>query len=165
MSISLRLSESRTHVKTISRLLFVFVFLLPLLFGCSSTKQLGRHDSFADAAERAQMVVDAVNANAPENLYPLLSQSLRSMISEQDFIKNFADERSYPYLTPLFLNLNGIELSSDGTAKVVCSVASRLPGEFYTFSLSYEGDAYYAYIFEDVVNGTYKEKFNHIVTW
>lgn len=124
-----------------------------------------RNDTFLHATERAQQVIDAINSNQPDALYSLLTEELRNAISQKEFMRRFADERSYPYLTPLYLYLDAIDLHPEGTAQVVCSVASRLPGEYYSFTLVYEHNAYYASIFEDIIDGSYRLKFNHIVTW
>jgi len=113
----------------------------------------------------AQKVVDAVNDNSPSTLYALLSDNLQKTISKEDFILNAQKERSYPYLTPLYLYLNGITLNRDESADVECLVASRLPGEKYRFSLVKENGEYRAIVFEDVVDGSFIDKFDHIVTW
>jgi len=156
---------SMNHLKS----LVLCFFSLLLLSGCATmpsvSTEYARKDSFLQATERAQQVVDAINSNRPDLLYALLTEKLRDAISQEEFIRRFADERSYPYLTPLYLYLDAIDLHPDGTAQVVCSVASRLPGEYYRFSLVYEHHAYYASVFEDIVDGSYRVKFDHIVTW
>ncbi len=149
-------------------LLTGIILTVSLLISCTTSAGntiLSRQDSFQDAFTRAQEVIDAVNANAPRELYPLLSRELRNQVSLEEFVARFTEERAYPYLTPLYLILDTIDLSRDGTARIVCTVSSRLPGEMYRFSLTYEKDAYYAVIFEDVVNGSFREKFDRIVTW
>lgn len=91
---------------------------------------------------QAKRVVDrfiqAVNHNRPQEIYPLLTPVLQKMIDSKGFIKNFAHERSYPYLTPLFLYVDRIEFSDDNKkGHVFCTVAARLPGEKKEYDLVY----------------------------
>ncbi len=146
-----------------NKLYILIILLLPLSVGCVSTHQPS--SSFSEACIVAQKVVDAVNENSPSTLYDLLSDNLQKRISKEDFILNAQKERSYPYLTPLYLYLNGIALNRDESADVECLVASRLPGEKYRFSLVKERGEYRAIVFEDVVDGSFIDKFDHIVTW
>lgn len=124
-----------------------------------------RRDSFMHAVERAQLVVEAINTNQPQQLYLLLQQEYRDAVSEEEFIRRYVDERSYPYLTPLYLYLDGVDLNDDGSASIICTVASRLPGEKYHFALVYENGLYFASIFEELVDGSYRDKFSNMVKW
>lgn len=147
-----------------NRLIFLsIIFFCCIIGGCKSTSHSST--AFEEATQVAQRVIDSINDNNPSALYDLLSQELQNQITKSEFIKNAIQERSYPYLTPLYLYLNAISLNRDGSADVVCVVASRLPGEIYTFFLILEDGYYRAIIFQDVVDGSFIDKFNHIVKW
>ena len=93
-------------------------------------------------AYQARQVVDrfilAVNHNRPQDIYPLLTPEIRKTIDRNGFIENFTHERSYPYLTPLFLYVDRIEFSGDNKkGRVFCTVAARLPGEKKEYEVVY----------------------------
>jgi predicted acetyltransferase len=46
-----------------------------------------RNDTFLHAAERAQLVIDAINSNQPDALYSLLTEELRNAISQKEFMR------------------------------------------------------------------------------
>ena len=115
------------------------------------------------AERRLDRFMEAVNYNRPAEIYPLLSPRLQDMVSKDGFVKNFQKERSYPYLTPLFIYLDKIEFNEGKTnGDVQFSVASRLPGEKMRVGIEFVDGAYYIDAFEEIVDGSYIEKFDRL---
>ena len=84
-------------------------------------------------------------------------------MSSQEFVEAFQKERSYPYLTPLFINYESIQMAEDklrGTAYF--SQAARLPGMVYELPFVYENGQYHVIAFEDFPDGSYLEKFEDL---
>lgn len=141
------------------KLLFPLLGLL-LLCGCSGSNQTQEH-----ALERAEAYAEAINYQyeTPEKIYAFLCSEYREQISEEDFCTAFLKERSYPYLTPLYINYPTVTLSEDGnTAYAVFDRAARLPGMSYEFTLVYENGDYYVQDWEELIDGSYLEKFEDI---
>lgn len=115
------------------------------------------------AQERVEEFIRAVNENRPRGIYPLLTPELRGKISKEGFVRNFRKERSYPYLTPLYVYLEEIDLSDDKKeGEVSLVVAARLPGERMYIGVEYVGSRYYIEAFEEIVDGTFIEKFKRL---
>ncbi|MBS6956239.1 MAG: hypothetical protein KH230_23765 [Enterocloster asparagiformis] len=99
----------------------------------------------------------------PERLYDYLTEEFQAEMSREEFVRAFNKERSYPYLTPLFINYESVELAEDarsGTA--VFSQAARLPGMVYELPFVYENGAYRVIAFENFPDGSYLEKFDKL---
>lgn len=112
------------------------------------------------AARRIEQFIHAVNANRPGDVYLFLTPELRGMLSREEFSNNFRQERSYPYLTPLFLYFEKVTLAPDklsGEAELI--VAARLPGEKKKVHIIYHRGQYYLEAFREIADGTYLEKF------
>lgn len=122
-----------------------------------------RHIPMQKRAEfRVQAFAQAVNYDyeRPEQIYRYLTEELRGQITEEEFREAFATERTYPYLTPLFLNYESLELSNDKRSGVaVFSQAARLPGMIYKVPFVYEKGDYYMDVFHEYADGSYLEKF------
>ena len=121
--------------------------------------------SQAAAQERALAFASAVNYDykKPEKIYEFLSSEFKEKMSVEDFVKAFNKERSYPYLTPLFINYRSVEMSPDNEdGRAIYSQAARLPGMIYEVRLVYENENYYVYAFEDFLDGSYLEKFDNL---
>jgi len=117
-----------------------------------------------NARNRAMAYAQAVNAEyeTPEKIYAFLCDDFKSRMSEKEFCKAFKKERSYPYITPLYLGSNPkITLSEDGkTGMVEYDQAARIVGMIYKVGLVYENGDYYIVDWEDFPDGSYLEKFN-----
>lgn len=99
----------------------------------------------------------------PERLYDYLTKDFQSRMSREEFVRAFVKERSYPYLTPLFINYESMELAEDGrSGKAVFSQAARLPGMVYELPFVYEDGRYKVIAFEDFPDGSYLEKFDKL---
>lgn len=134
--------------------------LLLLLTACAPSNQTQVH-----ALERAEDYAHAINYDyeTPEKIYAFLCAAYKEEISEEDFCEAFLKERSYPYLTPLYINYPEVTLSGDGlTAEAVFDRAARLPGMTYEFTLVYEDGDYFVQDWEELIDGSYLEKFEDI---
>jgi hypothetical protein len=122
--------------------------------------------TFTHAAQRTQRFIDAVNHNESGVVYDMLCEEYRSKLTRDEFIKRFSDDRTYPYLTPLYLHLVSLSIPLRTDGQVVCSVAARLEGEFFRFPIRYEQGDYFFLVFGELIDGSYREKFaNQVVKW
>ena len=143
----------------------VSMILLAALIAAGSIfiwwRNTGRR-SESRAAARAQEFAQAVNYEYehPERIYPYLTESLREQMTEAEFTGAFLKERSYPYLSPLFLNFQSMEMAEDNrTGTAVFSQAARLPGMIYKVPVVFENGDYYMDTFREFADGSYLEKF------
>ncbi len=145
--------------RRISLRVIVGIIIVLLLGGLAVSCYPGKWQ----AAQRVQGFIDAVNENNPGEVYPYLLPQLRERISKEDFVRNFAKERSYPYLTPLYLYLDEVKLAPDRyNGEAVLTVAARLPGEKMRVQVGYYRGKYYIAAFEDIVDGTFEGKFKKL---
>lgn len=131
-----------------------------LLCACAGNNRTAEH-----AAQRAQAYADAVNRNydTPEVIYAFLTQDTRSQISQEDFCRAFAKDRTYPYITPLYLFYPEVTLHGDGSeATVVYQQAARIIGMTYEIRLHYENGDYYVEDWQQFIDGSYLDKFEEI---
>lgn len=143
----------------------LFLILLVLGVGIYSFFHMNRPVSMTkeNAVLRAEKFIKAVNDNKPAYVYDYLAPDIKKLIDEEGFVKNFKKERSYPYLTPLYLYLDQLELGKDQkVGHVECIVAARLPGEKMEFSIRYVDDNYYIDGFRDIADGSFIKKFDKL---
>ncbi len=135
-----------------------------VVFMLSGFEVYSRMPGEGQAHRQVDKFVEALDYNFPEKIYPLLTPELREVIDENKFISNFIHERSYPYLTPLFVYVDSIEFDDDyKSGYVVCSVASRLPGEFMEFTVRYtKMKGYYIDALHPIVDGSYVDLFERL---
>jgi hypothetical protein len=119
----------------------------------------------AAAVRRVKDFAREVNYNYrnPGRIYPFLTAGLKAKMDRDAFCEAFAKERSYPYLTPFFINYESVEIAQDkksGTA--VFSQAARLPGMIYRLPFVYENGNYFVAAFTDFPDGSYLEKFGRL---
>ncbi|WZL71676.1 hypothetical protein QBE52_11210 [Clostridiaceae bacterium 35-E11] len=116
-----------------------------------------------NAVKRVEGFIKAVNDNKPESIYNYLTPDIKEIISKEDFIESFAKERSYPYLTPLYLYLDHLTLQKDKREGIAeCTVASRLPGEKMKFEIFFVKGNYYVNAFKEVADGSFIKKFEKL---
>jgi len=147
---------SKKKILLLVLLIIIFVAALPLVdyFFLPTEK---------NAVRCLQGFIEGVNANEPEKVYAHLSTALRAKITKEDFVKNFEKERSYPYLTPLYLYLDKLELTEDKRAgDVTFIVAARLPGQIMKAKVVYEHGKYNVIAFENIVDGSFIKKFKKL---
>lgn len=140
-------------------ILLCLMSLMPLC-GCAKDNQTAEH-----AMERAQAYADAINLayDTPEAIYAFLTEGTRAQISQEDFCRAFAKERTYPYITPLYLFYPEVTLSDDGSeATVVYQQAARIIGMTYEIRLQYENGDYYVEDWHQFIDGSYLDKFEDI---
>ena len=144
----------KTYLFGIIGMLIVAAIIFALTINRPTEKQ---------AVKRIDEFTTAVNYNVPEDLYDLLSSDLKALITKEGFVYNFADERSYPYITPLFLILDELTLSEDNmSGDISFIVSARLAGEFMQAKLVFEDGDYYITMFDWIIDGSYKAKFELI---
>lgn len=138
------------------------VLLAILLSGCKSSAPNNTYDH---ALERAEAYADAINHDyeSPEKIYAFLTADIREQISEEDFCAAFEKERSYPYITPLYIFYPELTVSEDGMkAEAVFKQAARIIGMEYTVHLVYENGDYYVNDWQQFIDGSYLDKFDDI---
>ena len=92
-----------------------------------------------------------------------IDYDFRKVMDKSEFIRAFKKERSYPYLTPLFINYDRVELNEDGTTGTAYySQAARLPGMVYEVGLVYEDSNWHIEDFDDFLDGSYLDKFDTV---
>gem|GEM_PF-5984038 len=139
-----------------------------LLAGCASPpreKTGGWDDDFGRAVERAEAFVAAIDRNDPGAVYPFLSSDLRARVDRDSFVRNFEDDRSYPYLSPLYLYVDGLTLTDEGGGSLSCTFAARFRGQRMVFGVVREDGTYFFSGFEDIVDGSYRDKFSKVLKW
>ena len=115
------------------------------------------------AEAKANLFAQAINDNNPRELYSYLLPEIQGMLTRDEFVRNFAHERSYPYLTPLYIYLDNVTLDEGKrSGEAIFTVASRLPGEKMKVKLYYLDQQYYMEAFREIANGSYVEKFKKI---
>nr|WP_321305754.1 hypothetical protein [uncultured Sphaerochaeta sp.] len=149
--------------------LLTILLVLLLSVSCNTTKPVEGYYTkahFTHAALRTQLFIDAVNYSESGIVYDMLAGEYRSQISRDEFIRRFEEDRTYPYLTPLYLHLVSLSLPLRNDGQVVCSVASRMEGEYFRFPIRYEDGEYYFLAFSELIDGSYIDKFpNQVVKW
>ena len=117
------------------------------------------------ALKRLEAYAEAIDFSykEPEKIYQFLCQEFRDQMDAEAFCEAFAKERSYPYITPLYISKPEITLAEDrlsGTAVYV--QAARLPGMSYEVTFMYENGDYYIQDWEEFLDGSYLEKFENM---
>lgn len=142
------------------RFMFALLAVVLLASGCDSASP-----GYERAAERAEEYAKAVNYEyeTPEVIYSLLCKDYRESVAEADFCEAYAKERSFPYITPLYVFDPEITLSEDDLeARVVYKQAARIIGMEYEIAMVFEDGDYYIKDWEELLDGSYLEKFENI---
>lgn len=105
----------------------------------------------------------------PEKIYAFLCDDFKSKMGEDEFSAAFRKERSYPYITPLYIYDPVIsDYHYHRSAKAVYTQAARLPGMTYEVSLVYENGMWDIVDWEDFPDGSYLRKLdnlNYSLSW
>lgn len=142
------------------------VLCLVLLTACGGNNQTEEH-----ALERLNDYAHAIDYDykTPEKIYPFLCQAFRDQMSEEEFCEAFAKERSYPYITALYISKPQITMAEDGlSGTAVYDQAARIIGMVYEVEFVYENGDYYIVDWEEFLDGSYLEKFetvNYSLDW
>lgn len=110
---------------------------------------------------RAEAYADAINQDfaSPEKIYGYLCEDFRQQMSCEDFCAAWEKERSYPYITPLYLFWPEMTEYRRDTAVVTFLQDARIEGMTYQVNLVYENGDYYVRDWEEFLDGSYMEKF------
>jgi len=115
------------------------------------------------ARNRMEAFIRVVNENRPEKVYDYLLPSIQALIDRDGFVLNFTRERSYPYLTPLYLYLEKLKLDPDqSSGRAICRVAARLPGQIRVFPIIFTDGKYFVDAFREIADGSFAEKFDRL---
>ena len=143
------------------RIIVLFCLLLSVLVLTGfSSNQTAEH-----ALERLEAYAEAIDYSykEPANIYKFLCQDFRDQMDEEAFCEAFAKERTYPYITPLYISKPEITLAEDGlSGTAVYLQAARLIGMTYEVSFVYENGDYYIQDWEEFLDGSYLEKFEKL---
>ena len=147
----------------------VLLFALAAALLCAAAFAVKTYNfpSEAAALRRVQTFAGLVDYHygQPEKIYAYLTEEYRESIDREDFIVAFEKERSYPYLTPFFINFLSLRMAADNRSGIaVFSQAARLPGMVYEMPFVYENGNYYMLMSEyaGFPDGSYLDKFNSI---
>ncbi|PKM73737.1 MAG: hypothetical protein CVU91_01405 [Firmicutes bacterium HGW-Firmicutes-16] len=119
----------------------------------------------ARALMRAEAYAEAINDEykSPEKIYAFLCEDFRSQMSEDEFCQAFEKERSYPYITPLYLFKPELTMSDDkSSGEVIYLQAARIVGMTYKIELIYENGDYFVSDWSQFLDGSYLDKFKEI---
>ena len=136
--------------------LFCLLVSVLALAGCTSNR------TEEHALERLEAYAEAVDYSykEPQKIYSFLCQDFRDQMDEEAFCEAFAKERTYPYITPLYISKPEITMAQDGLSGTAVYVqAARLIGMTYEVSFVYENGDYYIQDWEEFLDGSYLEKF------
>ncbi len=117
------------------------------------------------AMNRAKEYAHAINYDfrTPEKIYAFLWSGFRDLMDEQSFIEAFNKERSYPYITPLYIFFPEVtEKTADGGYLITFLQAARIVGMTYTIEMVYENGDWFVKDWEQFPDGSYLEKFENI---
>lgn len=152
---------SRTRCAA-EKLLFSGIAFCLLTGGCAGSALAAPGPEEAERVAREYARAIDYDFEEPEKIYAFLTGEYQAEMTEEEFTEAFLKERSYPYLTPLFLYFDRVELSEDlQTGTAWYTRAARLPGMTYEVGLVYdeEQETYAILDFEEFTDGSYLEKF------
>ena len=140
-----------------------------LLVGVLSAAAAGDTEPAARTAEaameRAKEYAHAINYDfrTPEKIYAYLWSGFKEVMDEEGFIEAFNKERSYPYITPLYIFFPEItEETEDGGYIITFLQAARIVGMTYDIEMIYENGDWFVKDWEQFPDGSYLKKFENI---
>lgn len=144
--------------------------MLPLLLLIAEAASAGTETQPAPqtaeaALQRAKDYAHAINYDfrTPEKIYAFLWSGFRELMDEEAFTEAFAKERSYPYITPLYIFYPEItEATEDGGYIITFLQAARIVGMTYDIEMVYEDGNWFVKDWEQFQDGSYLEKFENI---
>ncbi len=148
----------------------ILILILALIVCAAAVPVALRMPGKGNARRRLDAFVRQVNDgyHSPGKIYGYLTEEYRNSISEADFIEAFQKERSYPYLTPFYINFMSMDMAPDNKSGVAhFSQAARLGGMYYDIPIIYENFNYYMVMkeYEGFPDGSYLEKFDRIPSY
>jgi hypothetical protein len=144
------------HLRSRWSLLTVVIVVVALLMAWVGMR-FWKHDPGPERAmARAQAFVEVINGNKPAEVYAFLDPTVTSLATKEQFVHNWQVDREYPYISPLWLYIDEITLSSDErSGRATCTVAARLPGMKRTFELVWSHGDYYMIAFREIADGSF----------
>ena len=136
----------------------VLIILVGFMLSNDSVKAMKPTSQLAE--KRIDTFAAGINYNNPEVIYEHLLKEYQQEMAKEDFINHWNKERSYPYLTPLFIYIDEVTFTDEllkGRVKAV--VAARLPGEYMYFDFTWQNDNYYIDAFPEIIDKSYLQKF------
>ena len=149
--------------KTIFTVFLITLFLCLCKACADNTAALPETEEAALA--RAKEYAHAVNYDfkRPEKIYAFLWSGFREQMDEKDFVEAFIKERSYPYITPLYIFFPEVtDRTEDGGYIITFLQAARIVGMTYDIEMVYEDGNWFVKDWEQFPDGSYLEKFENI---
>ncbi|MBR6088442.1 MAG: hypothetical protein IKP86_00815 [Anaerolineaceae bacterium] len=150
--------------KVVAVLISVLLFSTVLINAAASDPAPAIHT--ADGAlERAKEYAHAVNYDfkTPEKIYDFLWSGFQEMMTEEEFIEAFNKERSYPYITPLYIFFPEITKETENGSYIISFLrAARIEGMTYDVEMVYEDGNWFVKDWEQFLDGSYLKKFENI---
>ena len=146
----------------------ILVLLIVIIAGLTvwvSFRRAVATPSETSAEEAARAYAEAVDYQYenPAEIYAWMTNDFKNTMTESEFVQAFKKERTYPYLTPLFINFDRVELNEDGkSGTAYYSQAARLPGMVYEVGLVYEDSSWHIQDFDSFLDGSYLDKFDTV---
>ncbi len=145
---------------------FLFFFMLySALTAFAVGEDLSVSRSEKSAIDRAKEYARAVNYEfrTPGKIYDFLWSGFKEIMDEESFIKAFNKERSYPYITPLYIFSPEVtEKTETGGFIITFLQAARIVGMTYDIEMVYENGNWFVKDWEQFPDGSYLEKFEKI---
>jgi len=151
--------------KTVKIIIAVVIVIIAGLTVFVSFRRAAAAPSEASAEKAAKDYAEAIDYQYkdPAVIYEFMTDDFRKSMDKSAFIQAFKKERSYPYLTPLFINYDRVELNEDGkSGTAYYSQAARLPGMVYEVGMVYEDSNWHIQDFDDFLDGSYLDKFDTV---
>ncbi len=117
------------------------------------------------ALARAKDYARAINYDfrTPEKIYAFLWSGFREQMNEEEFTEAFVKERSYPYITPLYIFFPEVTGQTDDGGYIITFLqAARIVGMTYDIEMVYENGNWFVKDWEQFPDGSYLEKFENI---
>lgn len=142
---------------------FAFVCLLILLAFLSAAAENPETEEAAMA--RAKEYARSINYDfkTPEKIYKFLWSGFREEMDQEAFVEAFTKERSYPYITPLYIFFPEVTGKTENGGYIITFLqAARIEGMTYDIEMVYEEGDWYVKDWEQFPDGSYLEKFENI---
>ena len=143
-------------------------FLIFFLLFCSAAGEDDRSaapQTEEAAFARAKEYAHAINYDfkTPEKIYAFLWSGFQEQMDEQEFIEAFLKERSYPYITPLYIFFPEVTGQTEEGGYIITFLqAARIVGMTYDIEMIYENGDWFVKDWEQFPDGSYLEKFESI---
>lgn len=138
----------------------LFLTLICMLVGCSQPKTEDR------AVKRLEDYAHSIDYDYkdPQKIYPFLCDKVKTQMTKDEFVKCWEKERTYPYITPLYIYDPVVTMAEDGmSGHAVYTQAARIEGMVYELDFVYENGDYYVVDWERFADGSYLDKFDKAV--